>query len=301
MRTKRTDLAVEAKEIWREGAERQTELPGVEARDRVTEGFHVTTVKILNEEGERELQKPVGTYVTIELDAFIKREDAAFNRGVAAVSREISDLLKIEKDQRVLVVGLGNGAITPDAIGPKTARHTMVTWHLVDRIPEHFGSMRRVSVLESGVLGTTGIESSDVIRAITEQIRPDKIIAIDALASRKLSRVCRTIQLADTGIVPGSGVYNDRRAINAETLGVPVLALGVPTVVEAGTLAADLMGQAEQKEIKPSDFQEYGGSMIVTPKEIDAYVGDVSKLLGYGINLALHQDITIDDINLFLS
>jgi spore protease len=203
-----------------EGAEKQTELPGVEARDKVTEGFRVTTVKILNEEGERELGKPVGTYVTIELDDFVNREDAAFSRGAAAVSREISDLLKINKDQRVLVVGLGNGAITPDAIGPKTARHTMVTWHLVEKIPEHFGAMRRVSVLESGVLGTTGIESTDVIRAIKEQIHPDCVIVIDALASRKLSRVCRTIQLADTGIVPGSGVYNDRMAINAETLGV---------------------------------------------------------------------------------
>ncbi len=214
---------------------------------------------------------------------------------------EISELLKLEDNDSVLVVGLGNEAITPDAIGPQTAKNTMVTRHLVEKMPEEFGSMRRVSVLMSGVLGTTGIESADFIKAVVEKLKPDQVIVVDALASRKLARICRTVQIADTGIVPGSGVGNSRAAINKERLGVPVMAIGVPTVVDAATLAADLAEQAGAKDINPEDMSHFGGEMIVTPKEIDANVSDISKLVGYGINLALHKNISFEDINMFLS
>jgi spore protease len=298
---RRTDLAVEAKELWRESAEKQTELQGVKSWDKDVDGFKITTVQILDENGARELNKPIGTYITMELDKFIQREDNAFSLAAAALAAEISGILKLKDSDTVLVVGLGNDAITPDAIGPETAEHTMVTRHLVEKIPEHFGSMRRVSVLESGVLGTTGIETAEFIKAVVDKLKPDQVIVVDALASRKLARICRTVQLADTGIVPGSGVGNSRAAINRETLGVPVTAIGVPTVVDAATLAADLAEQAGAGSFSPEDFSNYGGSMIVTPKEIDANVGDISKLLGYGLNLALHKDVTIDDINMFLS
>ena len=300
MWTKRTDLALEAREIWRENASEQTQLNGVKARDKTVEGFKVTTVEILDEEGAEELCKPIGTYITVELDAFINREESAFNRGAVALSMELKNLLKIDGNESVLVVGLGNSAITPDAIGPQTVRHTMVTRHLVERVPDYFGAMRRVSVLESGVLGTTGMESAELIRAVAEKLQPDRLIVIDALASRRLSRICRTVQLADTGIVPGSGVGNSREAINEETLGIPVTAIGVPTVVDAGTLAADLAEQAGAENIDPEDFRLFGGSMIVTPKEIDSRVNDISKLIGYGINLALHQGLTPEDITMFL-
>lgn len=301
MLSKRTDLAVEARELWSESAQKQTELEGVEARDKTIEGFQVTTVKILNAKGEQELGKPIGTYVTIDLNSLIQREDNAFNRGVTALSSELSSMLKISKNDTILVVGLGNKEITPDAIGPETVRHTMVTRHLVEKLPEHFGAMRKVSALESGVLGTTGIESAELIRAVTEKLKPDCVLVVDALASRNLSRVCSTIQIADTGIVPGSGVGNSRAQINRETLGVPVIAIGVPTVVDAGTLAADLVEQAGVTDFNRDEFNRLGGSMIVTPKEIDKNITDISKLLGYGINLALHQDMNIDDINMFLS
>lgn len=301
MNQRRTDLAVEAKEIWRESAEKQTELPGVKSWDKDVDGFKVTTVQIMDAQGAHELNKPVGTYITMELDKFVHREENSFSQAVSALAAEISGILKLKENDTVLVVGLGNDAITPDAIGPETAAHTMVTRHLVEKIPEHFGSMRRVSVIESGVLGTTGIETQEFIKAVVDKLKPDQVIAVDALASRKLARVCRTIQIADTGIVPGSGVGNSRAAISRETLGVPVTAIGVPTVVDAATLAADLAEQAGAGNINPEDFSNYGGSMIVTPKEIDANVSDISKLLGYGLNLALHKDITIDDINMFLS
>ncbi len=301
MWTKRTDLAVEAKELWRESADKQTELKGVKSREKDSNGFRVTTVEILDDEGAHALNKPVGSYITIEIDRLIQREDNAFSLGAEALSSEICKLLKLKESDSVLVVGLGNEAITPDAVGPKTAKNTMVTRHLVEKMPEMFGSLRRVSVLVSGVLGTTGIESAEFIKAVTEKLKPDRIIVVDALASRKLARICRTVQLADTGIIPGSGVGNSRAAINSEKLGVPVIAIGVPTVVDAATLAADLAEQAGVKDINPEDMSNYGGAMIVTPKEIDTNVSDISKLVGYGINLALHNSINIDDINMFLS
>ncbi len=301
MWTVRTDLAVEAKEIWKESAEKTTELKGVKSRETDENGYAITTVEILDEDGSKALGKPVGTYVTVEIDKLIRREDNAFTLGAQTIGKQIKEMLKINDSESILVVGLGNEAITPDAIGPITAKHTMVTRHLVEKMPEEFGQMRRVSVLISGVLGTTGIETAEFIKAVTQKLRPDRVIVVDALASRKLARVCRTVQLADTGIVPGSGVGNKRAAINQETLGVPVTAIGVPTVVDAGTLTADLAEQAGAKDINPEDLSKYAGGMIVTPREIDANVADISKLVGYGINMALHKDLTLDDINMFLS
>jgi spore protease len=301
MWNKRTDLAVEARDLWREGAEKQTELRGVRSRDSVENGYKITTVEILDNEGAQALNKPIGTYVTVEIDKLVNREDNAFSQGAETLGTQISNMLKLIDTDSILVVGLGNEAITPDAIGPKTAKHTMVTRHLVEKLPDEFGSMRRVSVLISGVLGTTGIESADFIKAVVQKLNPDRVLVVDALASRKMSRICRTVQLADTGIVPGSGVGNSRAAINKEMLGVPVTAIGVPTVVDAATLAADLAEQAGAQDLSVDELSQYGGGMIVTPREIDANVADISKLIGYGINRALHKNLSIDDINMFLS
>ena len=255
----------------------------------------------MDDEGVQALGKPVGMYVTMEIDKLVRREDNAFNLGAETLGAKINDMIKIKDNESVLVVGLGNEAITPDAIGPKTTKHTMVTRHLVEKMPEEFGTMRRVSVLISGVLGTTGIETAEFIKAVVQKLKPDQVIVVDALASRKLSRICRTIQLADTGIVPGSGVGNKRSAINKETLGIPVTAIGVPTVVDAGTLTADLAEQAGVNDINPEDLSKFAGGMIVTPREIDSNVNDISKLVGYGINSALHKNLSMDDINMFLS
>lgn len=299
--SKRTDLAVEAKEIWTESAEEQTRLEGVEARDEKVMGYDTTVVKILNKQGEEALGKPVGTYITVELDSLVRREEDAFDRGVEVVSKELQPLLDLQPEDHVLVVGLGNPDVTPDGIGPITAKHTMATRHLVEYVPEHFGSFRRVSVLEPGVLGSTGMESAEILGAVVKEIRPQKVIAVDALASRSMSRICRTVQISDTGIVPGSGVGNSRAALNSETLGVPVIALGVPTVVDAATLASDLLEQ-RGGTLRPEDFSGATGSdMIVTPKEIDTKVRDISKLIGYSLNFALHEGITIGDIDMFLS
>ena len=301
MLKRRTDLALEAKELWTESAEKETKLEGVRARDSLREGYQVTTVDILDEQGASSLGKPVGSYVTVQLDALARREEDAFGRAARAIAAELNGLLKLPEEATCLVVGLGNRAITPDAIGPGVADHTMVTRHLVEQAPEHFGSFRPVAALAAGVLGTTGVESGELVKEVAEKIRPGCIIAVDALASRSMDRVCTTVQLANTGIVPGSGVGNHRAALNRETLGVPVIAVGVPTVVDAGTLAADILAEAGQEGLDPEALAGAGEGLMVTPRDIDQRVADLVKVIGYGINLALQPGLTIEDVDLFLS
>lgn len=296
MKQRRTDLAVEAQELWRESAGETTKLSGVEARDGEREGVPVTTVRILDREGEQALGKPRGTYVTLTLEGVANRAEGIFGRAVRAVAGELASLLEqAAPEGLVLVAGLGNRAITPDAIGPKVHEHILVTRHLVEQMPEHFSHLRPVASLAAEVLGNTGVESGEVVGAVCQKLRPACVIAVDALASRSLERLCRTVQLADTGIAPGSGAGNHRMALDRDSLGVPVLAVGVPTVVEGATLAADLLGTDELPDLDP------GRSLLVTPKDIDSQVADLSKIVGYGISLALQPGMTVEDLDLLLS
>lgn len=300
MLQRRTDLALEAREIWQEGAQKADRLRGVESDQTVREGYPVTTVRITTQEGQQALGKPVGTYITLELPGLKRREEDAFPRAVRALAAELKELLP-EDAGGVLVVGLGNRAITPDNIGPSAVGHTLVTRHLVEQVPQHFGHFRPVAALAAGVLANTGVESSELVRAVVERIRPSCVIAIDALASRSLSRVCSTIQLADTGISPGSGVGNHRAALNRETLGIPVIALGVPTVVDVATLCADVLEEAGRGELEPEALRGAGGGLMVTPRDIDQSVNDLSKVIGYGVSLALQEGLSMEDMELFLS
>ncbi len=301
MLKRRTDLAMEAKQLWEESAGQQTKLEGVEATDSLREGFPVTSVHILNDAGAQALGKPPGTYVTITLNGLKRREEDAFGRAARVLAAELGGMLNLPGGAVALVVGLGNRAITPDAIGPRVADHTMATRHLVTQVPEHFGSFRPVAALAAGVLGTTGMESSEMVRGVVEELKPACIIAVDALASRSLDRVCSTVQLADTGIIPGSGVGNHRAALNRETLGVPVIALGVPTVVDGATLCADLLAEAGKGDLEPALLKGAGADLFVTPRDIDSSVADLAKVIGYGINLALQPGLSIPDIDMFLS
>ena len=296
MEQRRTDLALEARELWQERAGETTRLEGVEARTEVREGFLAETVRILDAQGEQALGKPEGTYVTLTMDGLQRREEDAFGRAARAVAEVLRELMGPESQQGgALVVGLGNRSITPDAIGPKVHEHTLVTRHLVQQAPEHFGTFRPVASLAAGVLGTTGMESGELVQAVCRRLKPAWVIAVDALASRSLDRLCRTVQISDTGIIPGSGVGNHRFALDQKTLGVPVLAVGVPTVVYGATLAADLLGRDDLPPLGR------GGELLVTPKDIDSQVGDLSKVIAYGINLALQPQLTIQDLDLLLS
>ena len=289
----RTDLALEAKELWQEGARAADRLPGVEAESGRCHGYGVDRIRIVNGQGARALGKPEGCYVTLTLDGLAAREEDAFRRAVWAVADQLAPFVAhLPPKAPVLVACLGNRAITPDAIGPLVHQNTLVTRHLVTQSPEHFGSFRPVSGLAAGVLGTTGVESGDLIASVCQTVRPACVIAVDALAARSVHRVCRTVQLSDTGIVPGSGVGNHRAALNEESLGVPVIAVGVPTVVDGATLALDLTGQ------RPADDSQ---TMMVTPRDVDARVGELAKVVGFGINLALQPGLTVEDMELFLS
>ena len=298
MFAKRTDLALEARELWQESAEKTTRLNGVKATKQRAEGYPVTRVDILDERGEQALGKPRGTYRTIDLTAFWQRKSDFFERAVRAVGGQLKELLPGEGT--VLVIGLGNGAMTPDAVGPLAVDSVLVTRHLIAAMPKHFSGFRPVAVQRTGVLGTTGVESAEAVRGLVAQVEPSLVIAVDALASRRVGRVCTTVQLSDTGIIPGSGVGNHRSALNRETLGVPVFAVGIPTVVDAATLAADLMEEAGIADIDEDKLRAGQQNLMVTPRDIDQQVRDLAKVVGYGINWAL-QDLEIEEINALLS
>ena len=298
MYIKRTDLALEARERWQESAQRTTRLSGVKATKTKQEGYPVTRVDILDNRGEEALGKPQGSYLTIDLTSFWQRKTDFFERAVRAVGSQLKGLLPAEGP--VLIIGLGNAAMTPDAVGPLAADSVLITRHLIAAMPRHFAGFRPVAVFRTGVLGTTGVESAEAVRGLAEEIKPALVIAIDALASRRVGRVCTTIQLSDTGIIPGSGVGNHRAALNRETLGVPVFAIGVPTVVDAATLAADLLEESGEENVRPESLQKEGQGLMVTPQDIDQQVRDLSKVIGYGINWAL-QDLEIEEINALLS
>lgn len=295
MVTRRTDLALEARELWQESAGKTGQLTGVLAEERQREGLQVTTVDILDETGEQALGKPKGRYVTLELDGVARREADVFGRSIRALAAELTQLMKnVPENGPVLVAGLGNRSITPDAVGPLVQRHTLVTRHLVERMPEQFGHLRPVAAVAAEVLGNTGVESGEVVRAVCQRIKPACVVAVDALASRSLERLCRTVQMTNTGITPGSGVGNHRMALDQSSLGIPVMAVGVPTVVEAATLAADLLGQVDVPELGGA------GGLLVTPKDIDSQVADLSKIIGYGISLGLQPGLELEDLELLL-
>lgn len=303
MLTRRTDLAVEAEALAKTGGDAPAP-EGVRVREERREGCPVTRVEILDGRGEEALGKPVGTYVTVDLTGLVRREEEAFPRSCRALAGELSHLLRrcrVPEKAPVLVVGLGNRAITPDAVGPGAADYTLVTRHLIDQAPEHFGDFRPVAALAAGVLGTTGVESGELAQAVAGKVKPGCVIAVDALAARSLDHICATVQLSDTGIVPGSGVGNHRFALNAETLGVPVIALGVPTVVDGATLALDILEEAGRDDLDPAALRGIGGSLMVTPRDIDQRVKDMAKVIGFGIDLALHPRLSVEDVELFLS
>lgn len=297
MAQRRTDLAVEAHQLWREGAGDAASLPGVRAQEENRDGFPVTTVTVSSREGAQALGKPQGTYITIELDGLLRREENAFQRAAEVVAEALRPLLP--ESGPALVVGLGNRAVTPDLIGPLAVDHLLVTRHLVEQVPEHFGDLRPVAAAAPGVLASTGMESSLVAQALAGRLKPACVIVIDALASRSLDRLCRTVQLSDAGVVPGSGVGNHREALDRDSLGVPVFTVGVPTVVDGTTLALDLLERAGRRELDRGDLPD-GGGFFVTPREVDQRVADMGKTLGYAVSMALNPSLTVEDLTMLL-
>ena len=284
----RTDLAVEAKKLWEDSAEETTALPGVAARKTQRRGIALEKVVIMNEQGADALKKPAGTYITIDLHAFTERERHCFRRTALVLAEALGDLLKPYTS--VLVAGLGNREITPDAIGPSVLEHILVTRHLLERGKLPPGSFTPVSTIVPGVLGITGIESVELVRSARRIVGADCVVVVDALASCEPERLCKSVQLSDTGLVPGSGVGNCRPAFTEKELGVPVYAVGVPTVMDGAPFLS-----------RDGTNTDNAGELIVTPRDIDSRVREIGKLIGYGIDLAVQPKLNFDDIPSFLS
>lgn len=294
----RTDLALEALEAATLTGFTASKTAGVTQEEFEREGFAVTCVRITSEEGARAIGKPQGTYITLDLGALIRREEDAFARATGALASLLSELIG-DTQGAALVAGLGNRAITPDAVGPQAASQVLATRHLIGEDFPYFKDWRAVSAVAPGVLGQTGVETGELVQGLMATVSPALVIAVDALASSRLSRLLRTIQISDTGIVPGAGVGNARAALNRETLGVPVIAVGVPTVVDGATLAHELARQMDRPHCEA--LEDLAQPVVVTTRDIDREVTDVSRVIGYAINKALHPHLSIEDIDQFLS
>lgn len=315
----RTDLAIEAHEVAKEG---KSSIPGIdEFHEDPTDGIHVSRVHVRTLQGERKIGKKKGHYVTIEAPGLRRRDPELQEQVAERIAKELEDLLQLKEEATVLVVGLGNAHVTPDALGPLVVERLFVTRHLFHYMPEALGQgYRTVSAVSPGVLGITGIETSEIVRGIVDRVKPDLLIAIDALASRSLDRVNSTIQIADTGIEPGAGVGNKRQALSKEALGIPVIAIGVPTVIDAATIAGDAvdlileqlqrqvpgnganqifdqMTPREKWQLIREVLEPLGNNLIVTPKEIDEFVEDVAYIVAKGLNVALHPAMSMEDAN----
>lgn len=327
----RTDLALEVheknREVQKRTGQENTEPygEGVEVTEDGNDNIHVTRVKITSPKGEKSIGKPLGNYITLDIPRLKENDRDLYEDTCRAVAFELKRIIKLGEKDTVLVVGLGNWNITPDALGPKVSSYLMVTRHLHEYLPEQVDDgVRPVCSIAPGVLGLTGIETSEIVKGVVEKVKPALVIAIDALASRRMNRINTTIQIADTGISPGSGVGNKRAELSEKTMGIPVIAIGVPTVVDAATMANDtielvidsLMAQPGAsndfyqmlKNLDEKDkyslikevLEPYGGNLVVTPKEMDEVIERVSKVVANGINLALHKNIGFDDIDRYL-
>ena len=276
----RTDLAEEAHSLrLRDGST----VEGVTLEKAFFHTLPATRLEVLNDKGAEIIGKSTGVYYTLEIDGYLNRREASFECTANAVSDILRKLLP-GNAKKFLIACLGNRHITPDALGACVADGLIVTRHLKSSMPEQFAAFSDVAVLRTGVLGTTGVESAEAVKSICSTVEPDCVIAVDALACGELDRLCRNIQICDSGISPGSGVGNNRRALDRATLGVPVIAMGIPTVIDAAAFTED----------------EAAKGLFVTPRNIDELVRSSSKALAYGIDLALHRDLSVADVDMLV-
>lgn len=306
----RTDLALERRDIYQK-INKIHQIDGIEStEEEKNENLRVTRVKITNENGEKSIGKPIGTYITIDIKKLKIAGEEEIQKTSETLSEELKKLIDEHTDKKgeILVVGLGNIYVTPDALGPKVINEIDVTRHIIKYLPQYIDKEARpVSAISPGVLGTTGIETVEILKGIVDNIKPKLLIVIDALASRSIERISSSIQISDTGIVPGAGVGNTRQEISQRTLNIPVIAIGIPTVVELATLVSDgidifidrlqdkaksndylnkLQQEDKYEEVKEAlNVGEY--NMIVTPKEIDELIENMKNVVARGINFAV--------------
>ncbi|MCR5653045.1 MAG: GPR endopeptidase [Ruminococcus sp.] len=288
---RRTDLAVEARELAGE------DISGVDFTTRKESGMEISRLTVKNHSAGVKLKKDIGTYITIDVPAMTDNFLSTDER-ILSIGKEINRLLPV--NGLVLVCGLGNIEITPDALGPKSVSRVLATRHITGELARSTGldRLRPVAVLSTGVTGQTGIETFEYIESIVSKVRPNAVVVIDALASRRLTRLGCTVQISDTGISPGSGVQNHRKSINRKTVGVPVISIGVPTVVDAVTLVCDMLevNDAKTYEQLKASLAPDNRSMVVTPKEIDLLIDRASRLISMSLNCALQTSVDLSVI-----
>lgn len=318
-----TDLALESKELYKE--KQNVEIEGVTVQIREDTNYKITEVRVLNEDGSEKIRKPIGKYITIDVPRLTTTDEDLKDEISLVLAKEIKGLIKDYNKSKVLIIGLGNWNISPDSLGPKVIDRVLVTrQYFVSYNKDEDETMANVAAMSPGVLGITGIETFDIVNGVTEKIKPDLLIVIDALASRKMDRISTTIQLSDTGISPGSGVGNKREGLTEDTLGIPVVAIGIPTVVNAATLVNDTMdliiGALKEtsnigkefytllEELSGEDkyslieeaLNPFMGNVIVTPNDIDIIIDDLSIIIANGLNIALHPGIDLKDVNRYI-
>ena len=294
MTVPRTDLALEAADDLAARTKKFSPPEGIRRLESLQEGYAVTDIRITNDAGAQALGRPVGRYITVDLRPYFDRQRTFFHRAVWCIAQQLRALLPDAGPRsQILVAGLGNRAMTPDAIGPTAVENLLVTRHMVRTLPRQFQGFTPVSALCTGVLARTGLETLELIQGAAAHIHPTAVIAIDALAARSRDRLCATVQLSDTGLTPGSGVGNRRRAVDRPALGVPVIAVGVPTVIDGATLCADLL---EEAGCPRQALCGRGSDLFVTPQDIDQRVTELGRMVGYGITLALQRGLTLEDV-----
>ena len=295
----RTDLALEAHEINAQAGRED----GIRTEEETIDGFSITTVHVGEGEGERLAKKKAGTYINVDVGKSWLLASEGFAALVALLAGQLRKLFPADFSGTALVVGLGNYDITADSIGPKAVEKVVVTRHLRTLNPQLYESagFGDLCAFAPGVLGQTGMESAEIVRSIVEAVRPSLIVAIDALASRRLARLATTVQLCDTGIYPGAGVSNRRSELSAETLGVPVISIGVPTVVDAATLAYDLLDENADEKTAAALLAGDGKDMFITLKESDVITKQTARLLGFAINRAFHGELSVEEMEELLA
>ena len=283
----RTDLAIEARELAGD------RVAGTTFEEYRENGMKISRLTVKTERARAVLGKELGTYITVELPSLTDNFSETDGR-IKTIGREIRRLLPV--NGLILVAGLGNEEITPDSLGPKTGARVLATRHITGEIARAAGldRLRPVAVMNTGVTGQTGIETGEYILSVVRRIRPNAVVAIDALASRRVERLGCTLQISDAGISPGAGVGNHRTKINRETIGVPVIAIGVPTVVDARTFADDLLG--ESLEAQSLSRQRIDGDLIIIPREIDLLTERAARLLGFSLNAAMQNAFDLREL-----
>ena len=291
----RTDLAIENKEMYdSENKDKGIEISGVEVdKEKYEDAISITRIKITNDNGSRSLSKPLGNYITLEVEGIVDGPDELKEKAAAALANELKRLIQFHNKLRVLIIGLGNDKVTPDALGPYTVSKVKVTRHFfLMNDAQGDEEMSCVSGFIPGVMGSTGMESAELIKSAVGIAKPEVVIAIDALAARNINRISTTIQISDTGISPGAGTGNMRKELTEKTLGVRVIAIGVPTVIDSRTLIMDSLAGFLTDPAGAQNYMEKNGQdMIVTSTDIDQVIKDFSEIIANGINITLHPGI----------